>query len=919
MTNAPAPAVIANRLRDGVPLASTVRRPPAAAQESSEANAPWLLRQTVTLPDQVDGFVDRPALNRRCSLLAHSITAIHAPGGFGKTTLLADQCRRLRERGTVVAWLTLDEEFDPRTLGIYLSFAFREAGLKFEHPKPTSDEFDQFDYRISLLMSSIDNHGAPCVLALDDVDRLAADSVSVVNRLVERAPPNLHLAMALRSLPPGLNVATPILQRRGVAITADDLRFDKVEIARLFDRSLGRQALAELTESSRGWPIALRILRNSKDRWVSREVASNWIEMSLWRSLPAQDRDLVLDIGLFDWMDTELVDRALSTGTMRRLQAIPELDGLLHTVGGESGAICLHPLVREYCVGKRLSETPERYRTVHRAIANALRRRGHIMAAMRHAKEAGDSRLAGEVLESAGGLRLWLRQGPSRLRKAGSLLTNETIREFPRLGLVRCMALALGGDLDQAKRQFMALSRRTDGFTKDRRGKDGWDLQFDAAAFQSVIWTCGCQRVGAAKMLQMASSIHAKAEDRGEGPLVRGLATYWVATLLGSFGKLDHARDLMVRARATLVSASPYLTMFADFRGGHIAMVQGRVADAATAYAHAQRTAKSDHLRDAGPSLIAQVLIDELDFETNKIASVARKTQTVPGVLATSGAWLDVYVAAAETAAESMLQERGPDPALEALRDAERFAIETERQTLRRCLVGIRTRLLVAAERIDDAQDLWDRSGLPEGVDDLVDLETQTWREMEVLACADLRLKIARSQFRAARELADRLLAVCADRGLKRTRMRGLALAMVLEFQADRQAAARERLVEYLELFWATDYSRPLIHEREIGLEVLNSLDESKIEPHLRQASGVLGQLLRNATRTPTEDPSPDLSARELEILKRLKRFRDKEIGAALALTEDGVRYHIRKIFTKLGVHSRHEAAHRAQSMGMLP
>ncbi|MCY3620807.1 MAG: LuxR C-terminal-related transcriptional regulator [Gammaproteobacteria bacterium] len=63
----------------------------------------------------------------------------------------------------------------------------------------------------------------------------------------------------------------------------------------------------------------------------------------------------------------------------------------------------------------------------------------------------------------------------------------------------------------------------------------------------------------------------------------------------------------------------------------------------------------------------------------------------------------------------------------------------------------------------------------------------------------------------------------------------------------------------------------------------------------------------------------PDLTARENEILERLERWRDKEIGAALDLSEDGVRYHVKKLFKKLGVRSRFEATHRARSLGILP
>ena len=68
------------------------------------------------------------------------------------------------------------------------------------------------------------------------------------------------------------------------------------------------------------------------------------------------------------------------------------------------------------------------------------------------------------------------------------------------------------------------------------------------------------------------------------------------------------------------------------------------------------------------------------------------------------------------------------------------------------------------------------------------------------------------------------------------------------------------------------------------------------------------------------DDPrQPALSAREKEVLQRLEGERDKEIAAALGLSEYGVRYHIRKLFAKLGARNRAEAVRRAREMGLVP
>ena len=875
------------------------------------------------LPDPIDGFVERPELLALSDPSQRRLTVIQAPGGFGKTTLLAGACRRVRSRRAVAAWLSIDEEDDAAALATYLLFAFSEAGLEILESRVTSHDFEHGDYRVNLLMHSIEVRGFPCVLVLDDVDRLRSpESRAVVNRLLQHGPSNLHLALAFREPPAGIDVATPIFEGRGVTISVEDLRFTKPEIARFFDTGLSRRELAELHTVSRGWPIALRIHRNVQSG-VSvpgslQDLASNWIEARLWRGLSTEDQDFVLDIGLFEWIETELVDEVLPVGSVRRIQSIPALSGLLHSVGGTSGKMYLHPLIRQHCGERRLRETPDRYRSIHRAIANALARRSQAVPAMRHAAEAGDFHRVGEILEEAGGSRFWLRRGLTPMQAADELLTPRMLLEFPRLGLLRCIALVIAGRFAEASTLYDDLNVRTEGFTRDREGGNDQELQIDDFTYRYLLATTGCRRFTSADVVAWSVTNNALVDDSVD-PLVPSMARFASGAVEAARANFDQALRLTNRARVDLVRKSQYVTMYVDFRLGIIGMAEGRVADAAKAYARGHRVARNDFLQDARPSVIAEVLSLELDLERNRTGSLARRSHKAPALLAKCGAWQDVYMAAAEAAAELAVRDGGPNAALAELDETIRFAERTERITLLQGLLALRVSLLVADGRAEDARRHWEQAEFPRASDEIVDLEHQTWREMEALACAGLRLLAAESRFAAARELAAALLAVCAERRLKRTLMRARVLAMVLEHQAGDAASAANHLVEYLQLYSETDYSRPLVAEREIGLAIIGSVDDWNLEERLRQPLASLMDLLQDVPPKRNIDHVPNLTAREDEILQRLERWRDKEIGAALDLSEDGVRYHVKKIFKKLGVRSRFEATHRARSLGILP
>ena len=113
-----------------------------------------------------------------------------------------------------------------------------------------------------------------------------------------------------------------------------------------------------------------------------------------------------------------------------------------------------------------------------------------------------------------------------------------------------------------------------------------------------------------------------------------------------------------------------------------------------------------------------------------------------------------------------------------------------------RHLSALRVVYLIEDDRVDQAARAWRGAGLPDDLPDLLDLKAQSWREMEAISCARIRLLTARGEFEAAREVAQGLTELSRARGLARTRMRCLALWMVLEYRAKRDndasgAAAR--------------------------------------------------------------------------------------------------------------------------------
>ena len=386
---------------------------------------PWLLQQKISVPKRAAGYFHRGWLVELALPTQRCVTVLLASGGFGKTTLLAECCRRLARDGVATAWVSLGEQDEPGVLDSCIAFACQSAGLEIAGGFEPDEAGRGPETRVGFVLRAIEALGRPFVLAFDELDRLGNPaSVVLLDFLRQRAPDNLHLAFACHHLPVGLNIAADVLEGRAAVLTTDQLRFSRTEVAEFFDSHLSGSALDTLVADSAGWPFALRIARNGMQVGIEsnpravRNLVENWVESRLFEGIGRDDRDCLLDIGLFDWIDAALLDEVLERNdSQRQLDTMPVLVGLLEPVGGGAAeSWLLQPLVRQHCARQRFRETPQRCRSIHRRLAEALVRRGETVAGMRHAVEAGELGLAGRILEDAGGVRLWIREGAIQLQ-----------------------------------------------------------------------------------------------------------------------------------------------------------------------------------------------------------------------------------------------------------------------------------------------------------------------------------------------------------------------------------------------------------------------------------------------------------------------------------------------------------------------
>jgi two-component system NarL family response regulator len=101
---------------------------------------------------------------------------------------------------------------------------------------------------------------------------------------------------------------------------------------------------------------------------------------------------------------------------------------------------------------------------------------------------------------------------------------------------------------------------------------------------------------------------------------------------------------------------------------------------------------------------------------------------------------------------------------------------------------------------------------------------------------------------------------------------------------------------------------------------LLKTVDDAELVETVRAVHAGLRRVSREAADTLHEYPvASDLTPRELQVLQLLARgFTNKEIGVALTISETTVKWFVKNILEKLGVHDRTQAVTTAFERGIL-
>jgi LuxR family maltose regulon positive regulatory protein len=899
----------------GTPIATadTETRAEPAAEPDSRGTSDWLLVGKLAPPEQRITVASRDVLLARLDAsLTRSLSVVISPPGFGKTTLMTQWWRTLRLRQDLHAcWLTLDDidsEVSRFMAGVILSVASAGVDVGPLEVAARQQSIDPNVRPIALaLLESMRRSGRRTVLILDDFHRAKSRAVDeIVEILIEHSHGELHLVVSGRTRPT-FHVSAFLARGLVTLLDAGDLALSLEQASQVVGPDVSPSDLALLHARTEGWAVALQLARLWLDRGRRKPDAlkdfsgrttemTDYLAEQIVADLPETLREFLLETSILERFNAPLADAVRDrSDSDELLERLRHFDALLIPLDDAREWFRYHPLFADFLCQRLRRSSAQRLTVLRRRAARALAAVGDLPEAVQHAVAADDTALAVALTQEAGGWELILWKGIGYVRSLLKCFNDVTIRAEPTLQLTQSYLDIKLARFDAAW-DLLALTESGLETASPRVRRDFIILR--------GLWMVYIDNIGENEWTKPIEE-HIRSLDPSDH---LGRGTQYCALAIAALGRGSpeqaeaESRNAIREMRA---SGSILGINYAFLHLAQSELLTGRLRDAETLFREALVMAEDNFGADSGLKALCSAFVGYcLYLKGDSEAS----NRLIESLVETTDGWVDVFATAYEVAARQAFARGGLNEAITVIAQATQVAHERRLERLERMAAAWRVEFLALANRHADAK----RDAQVGGV--LAAAESRGppgfgWRVRLAATLAIGRLWMVTGLTAQALQLVDSARAEfkAANLLLPARRLDALSIMILKQRGADEEALLR---LQSLLDFVVTEGAIGILLEQGRALEgLLNAAQRRNRELVLsgaqRDAIARVLARLQNSTLVDQDGFSP----RELAVLRELCQGRsNKAIGQVLDLSENTVKFHLKRIFKKLGAESRASA-----------
>jgi LuxR family maltose regulon positive regulatory protein len=862
-------------------------------------------------------------LERLDAALAHRLTLIHAPAGYGKTSLLSQWRVRLDLQKKCVAWLTLErDDGDLARLVDHLALLLT-GDRALDHRGRRSPGLP-ISAALSVIINSIERRSEQQVIILDDLHRARGhDVLGFLGDLVRLAPPHCHFVVASRDYP-ALGQAVLAAEGQVLEFGERDLRFSADEAKTLLDRngqSPASDELDRILERTEGWAIAIQ-LASLTLRLHPGGIAgfdgtgtelTRYLSEQVLMSLPEDLRTVVMRTSLPERITGELADMLCERDDGWLLLENLEQGGVfLSAVDAQQSAYRYHQLFAEFLRSRFQRTDRATYNRLQAWLSDWFAERGMISDSVDHAISADDTDRLALILVREGGWRLIPLGFQAVLERALMVLPENVITTHPIIALAEVYLTMKQGDLSGARVRFDNIARSLVPDTISA------ELRTEMRVVGDTLSDYENRPVSLDDLLERESLLRTL-------PATDHLVLANIRETLGAKyfegGWLERALQPALAAREHYRAVgSLYSELFTRFLEARIKRAQGHSKEAAFILADAATDITANFGTRSDLAANCAAFQAELLYEEDRVAEADELLDWCVPHMEESDGWVDVYYAAYTTQARIFASKAQFEDAWAVLARAKRVAIRRGLDQLE-LLAEIceRDLRLTHGEAVTNIEKSTTEIGL-DGLADSMRERSPRYRPVS-LAAMMLRTKLHLMSEQHEKAKAD--LAVlrswAAERGAGRLIVDVNILSAYVWHKSGNKSESRTTFDEAVGIAMFQDLRRPFIDNRNFVRPCLD--DTLATAPEMDK---VRNQFIKSIERSLSASRNTLtiqglFNEAEAEVLHYLSQgHSNKEIARLIGMSPDTVKYRLKNVFKKIGVSKRRDAMRIAAERALL-
>lgn len=872
----------------------------------------WLVETKLRPNKGPSQRIERAHLNHLVDHEDADVLLIHAPPGYGKTSAMTQMYHRLVDAKRSAAWLSLDEhDQDPLRLFCYLVASLKVAGCDIHYILPRNPQdlaSSSVSFLTDTLINALSQSAAPVCIFLDDFHRAENELTSAIIKRLLAGLVHSKVVLAARQRLSKIDAAELRATGRLVEITKDDLHFGADDIAGYFGDQLHVENRADyckaMAKHTEGWPIALQAIRQliSKGTSASDALAQTSGRSSLlsayfieqvFETLSKESQNLLLKTAICERINGDLADAICGTkNAWMLLESLEGSDTFIESSDPERQWYRYHRLFAEFLIERARRDGHIDITASAQRAAQWHRQNGDTIEALHFAIMAEDATLIAETLASLGGWRQAMMGNLSWVQKALACLPQEVVRQYPTVWMADIYAKLKIGAYEAAAQEHQELRSVFSHLIERDRA-----MRRDVALVDSLIVGYQDQDARLAEMINRLESMTSAASDDDHYFVAMQFNTLsFFHFRLGAFDTAHrYAQDCIASYQK---AGSLYGEAFIYFHQCFTFYLEGRLRDAKAVLHQGLDLSATQFGLDSDLYAIGSAYASLLYYESNDLHKAQSYLQIAFPKIEHSDAWTEVYLAA--YAAGHMCAVAREDWADVAQLKASAFALSQKRNLAR---VGGFSQVLADSEPTHT--DIKPSGNHPRSY------ALNRFDDFQALAA--LARKLIRS---GHNHNALALLSEYTEQAKQAHLYRPFITLALLRAIASRNLGHAENAHHYfndaVSLALFEEFKRPFIDEGANVIALINSGKRASDQPgHNRLRDRFLGGIVAeiHAMQKTKSAPRSMLSDREVDVLRSLVQGRtNKEISDVLGISRNTVKFHLKNVFEKLNVTTRHDA-----------